>query len=307
MNFLLKKIYLLFLTICVFIHVSSFAQELNCQVQVNFSQVQGTDLKQVADQIQKAVYEFMNNSKWGKDQFLQQEKIDCSILIILEERSGSQLDVYKGRIQVQARRPVFGSSYYTPILNIEDQDFVFRYQQFQQLDFNLNVFQSNLTSVLAFYAYVILASDYDTFSPLGGSEYWQKAQIIVQNAQNADEAGWRPNDKNIRNRYWIAENALQPVFEGIRNCMYDYHRKGLDKMNENVEDARNEIYKALTLLKPVYQARPASFPLQLFFNAKRDEIINIFRGATPEEKTKILELLMLVDPANTTRYAKIQE
>jgi hypothetical protein len=252
MNFLLKKIYLLFLTICVFIHVSSFAQELNCQVQVNFSQVQGTDLKQVADQIQKAVYEFMNNSKWGKDQFLQQEKIDCSILIILEERSGSQLDVYKGRIQVQARRPVFGSSYYTPILNIEDQDFVFRYQQFQQLDFNLNVFQSNLTSVLAFYAYVILASDYDTFSPLGGSEYWQKAQIIVQNAQNADEAGWRPNDKNIRNRYWIAENALQPVFEGIRNCMYDYHRKGLDKMNENVEDARNEIYKALTLLKPVY-------------------------------------------------------
>jgi hypothetical protein len=306
MSHLLKKIYLL-LTFCILNHASSFAQELNCQVQVNFSQVQGTDLKQVADQIQKAVYEFMNNSKWGKDQFLQQEKIDCSILIILEERSGSQLDVYKGRIQVQARRPVFGSSYFTPILNIEDQDFVFRYQQFQQLDFNLNVFQSNLTSVLAFYAYVILASDYDTFSPLGGSEYWQKAQIIVQNAQNADEQGWRPNDKNIRNRYWISENALQPVFEGIRKCMYDYHRKGLDKMNENVEDARNEIYKALTLLKPVYQARPASFPLQLFFNAKRDEIINIFRGATPEEKTKILELLMLVDPANTTRYSKIQE
>jgi hypothetical protein len=306
MNHLLNKIFIL-LTFCIIFHLSSFAQELNCQVQVNFSQVQGTDLKQVADQIQKAVYEFMNNSKWGKDQFLQQEKIDCSILIILEERSGSQLDVYKGRIQVQARRPVFGSSYYTPILNIEDQDFVFRYQQFQQLDFNLNVFQSNLTSVLAFYAYVILASDYDTFSPLGGSEYWQKAQIIVQNSQNADEPGWRPNDKNIRNRYWIAENALQPVFEGIRKCMYDYHRKGLDKMNENVEDARNEIYKALMLLKPVYQARPASFPLQLFFNAKRDEIINIFRGATPEEKNKILELLMLVDPANTTRYAKIQE
>lgn len=306
MNYSIKKIFLsiFFFT---FICYSVDSQELNCQVQVNYSQVQGTDLKQVADQIQKAVYEFMNNSKWGKDQFLQHEKIDCSILIILEERSGSQLDYYKGRIQVQARRPVFGSSFYTPILNIEDQDFAFRYQQFQQLDFNLNVFQSNLTSVLAFYAYVILASDYDTFSPLGGTEFWQKAQIIVQNAQNAEESGWRPNDKNIRNRYWIAENALQPVFEGIRKCMYDYHRKGLDKMNENVEDARNEIYNALTLLKPVYQARPASFPLQLFFNAKRDEIINIFKGAAPEEKTKILELLMLIDPANTTRYTKIQE
>ncbi|MCX8081472.1 MAG: DUF4835 family protein [Bacteroidia bacterium] len=281
------------------------AQELNCQVQVNYSQVQGTDLKQVSDQIQKAVLEFMNNNKWGKDQFLPHEKIDCSILIILEERP--EIDYYKGRIQIQARRPIYGSSYYSPILNIEDQDFAFKYQQFQQLDFNLNTFQSNLTSVLAFYAYVILATDYDTFSPLGGTEYWQKAQIIMQNAQNAAESGWRANERNNRNRYWIVDNALQPVFEGIRKCMYDYHRMGLDKMSENVEDARAEIFKALEKLKPVYQARPASFPLQLFFNAKRDEIINIYRGATPEEKTKVLELLMLVDPANTTRYTKIQE
>jgi hypothetical protein len=281
------------------------AQELNCQVQVNYSQVQGTVLKQVSEQIQKSVFEFMNNTRWGKDPFLPHEKIDCSIFIQLEEMP--ETDYYKGKIQVQARRPVFGSSYFSTTFNFEDPDFAFKYQQFQQLDFNLNVFQSNLTSVLAFYAYLILAVDYDTFSLLGGTEYWQKAQIIVQNAQNAAEEGWRANDKNVRNRYWIAENALQPLFEGIRKCMYYYHRKGLDKMSENVEEGRAEILKALELLKPVYQARPASFPMQLFFNAKRDEIINIFKGATPEEKNKVLELLMLVDPSNTNRYMKIQE
>jgi hypothetical protein len=287
----------------VFLVSSSKAQELNCQVTINSSQIQGTDLKQITDQMQKVIYEFMNNTRWTKDAFTQQEKIDCSVFITLEQRPSN--DIFLGTIQVQSRRPTYKSSHFSTVFNFDDKDFQFQFQQFQQLDFNLNNFQSNLTSVLAFYAHVILAIDYDTFSPLGGTEYWQKAQLIVQNAQSAPEPGWRSNEKTIRNRYWLVENAIQPVFQGIRDCMYDYHRLGLDIMHEKPDDGRVNIVKAIDKLKPVYQNRPVSFNMQLFFNAKADELINIFKGAFPEEKSAMVETLMLLDPSNTTKYMKI--
>ncbi len=278
------------------------AQELNCQVTINSSQVQGTDMKQISDQMQKVIYDFMNNKQWTKDVFTQQEKIDCSIFISLEARSG---DAFQGTLQVQSRRPSFKSSHFSTVFNWDDKDFQFQFQQFTQLDFNLQNFQSNLTSVLAYYAYVILAIDYDTYSPLGGTQYWQNAQLIVLNSQNASEAGWRSNEKTIRNRYWLVENALQPVFQGIRDCNYAYHRNGLDLMHEKVDEGRANIIKALELLKPVYQSRPASFNMQLFFNAKVDELINMFKGGLPDEKTTIVETLTLLDPSNTTKYNKI--
>lgn len=279
------------------------SQELNCQVTINSSQIQGTDLKQITDQMQKVIFEFMNNTRWTKDVYTQQEKIDCSIFITLEQRPTS--DVFLGTIQVQSRRPTYKSSHFSTVFNWDDKDLQFQFQQFTQLDFNLNNFQSNLTSVLAYYAHVILAIDYDTFSPLGGTEYWQKAQLIVQNAQNASEPGWRSNEKTVRNRYWLVENALQPVFQGIRDCNYAYHRNGLDIMFEKPDEGRANIIKAIDLLKPVYQSRPASFNMQLFFNAKVDEIINIFKSAFPEEKSAMVEKLMNLDPSNTTKYMKI--
>lgn len=292
-------------TIIIFILLSAFgfkAQELNCQVTVNSSQVQGTDMKQITDQMQKVIYDFMNNKQWTKDVFTQQEKIDCSIFITLEARSS---DIFSGTIQVQSRRPTYKSSHNSTVFNWDDKDFQFQFQQFTQLDFNLQNFQSNLTSVLAYYAYVIIAIDYDTFSPLGGTVYWQNAQLIVLNAQTVAEPGWRSNEKTIRNRYWLVENTLTPVFQGIRNCNYEYHRKGLDIMHEKVEEGRANIIKALDLLKPVYQSRPASFNMQLFFNAKVDELINMFKAAPPDEKTAIVETLTNLDPANTTKYNKI--
>jgi len=246
----------------------------------------------------------MNNTKWTNDVFNSQEKIECSFFITIKESSGS--DQYSGSIQVQARRPVYKSAYYTQILNIEDDNFQFRFQQFSQLEFNINTFQNNLTSVLAFYAYVVLATDYDSFEPEGGTIYWQKAQQIVNNAQNAPETGWK-SAQSQRNRYWLAENTLQPVFKGVRECMYSYCRNGLDVMYQNADEGRAGILKALDLLKPVYSARPASFIMQVFFNAKRDELINIFKTAPPEDKNKVLETLTLVDPAGTTKYSKIQE
>lgn len=296
------KKYFVLLIIFLFNQLNYFGQELNCQVKINYTQIQGTTNKQIFDQLEKAIYEFMNNKKWTKDIYTTNERIDCSVFINVKEALSTE--DFSGSIQVESRRPVYKSAYYTPMFNYEDDNFQFKFQQFSQLEFNETTFQNNLTSVLAYYAYVVLAVDADSFTPLGGAEYWQKAQLIVNNAQSATEKGWRSSESN-KNRYWLVENALQPVFKGIRNCNYEYCRNGLDIMNEKVEEGRANVLKALDLLKPVYQARPASFPMQLFFNAKADELINIFKGGLPEEKTKVVETLMLVDPANTTKYLKI--
>jgi hypothetical protein len=244
----------------------------------------------------------MNNTKWTSDVFTSQEKIECSMLIIIKQKISTE--DYSASIQVQSTRPVFRSTYRTPVLNFEDDNFEFKFQQFTTLDFNLNTFQNNLTSVLAYYAYVVLAIDYDSFSPLGGTIYWQRAQTIVNNAQGASERGWRSSENN-RNRYWLIENTMQPVFAGIRDCMFQYHLNGLDIMHDKVEEGTPNVLKSLDLLNPVYKARPASFNMQLFFNAKADELINIFKGGLPEEKNKAQELLMQIDPARTTKYIKI--
>ena len=279
------------------------AQELNCQVNVASPQIQGTAEKQIFEQLQKAIFEFMNNTKWTKDNYTTSERIDCSILINVTEKINSEN--YRTTIQIQSRRPIFKSSYFSPLVNYIDENFTFKYVQFQQLEFNLNSYSTNLTSVLAFYAYIIIANDYDTFSNLGGTEYFQKAQIIVTNAQSSGEIGWKSQESN-KNRYWIPENALQPVFTPIRECMYKYHRLGLDMMSDKPDEGRNEILKSMDLLVGVYNNRPATFIMELFFNAKTDEIVNIFSKSLPSEKTKVLETLTTVNPANTSKWNKIQ-
>ncbi|MBX3164486.1 MAG: DUF4835 family protein [Bacteroidetes bacterium] len=284
-------------------HFNLSAQELNCQVSINSDQIQGSVNKQIFEQLKSAIMEFMNNTKWTSEIYAPNEKIECSLFLTISQSSGS--DSYSGKIQVQSRRPVFKSSYHTQAINYEDEYLQFKFQQFTQLQFNLNVFNDNLTSILAYYAYVIIAADNDTFSSLGGTPYWQKAQVVAQNAQSSGDAGWDPS-KSQKNRYWLIENTLQPVFKGIRECMYQYSH-ALDIMNQDVEGGRAELLKSLDLLKPVYTARPASFPMQLFFNAKRDELINIFKGGLPEEKNKAMEVLTMVDPAGTTKYTKILE
>ncbi len=279
------------------------SQELNCQVTVNSTQIQGTTEKQVFDQVQKAVFEFMNNTKWTKDNYTTNERIDCSILINVTNKLSTE--DYKATIQIQSRRPTYKSSYNSPLVNYMDENFVFKFGQFQQLEFNINNYSNNLTSVLAFYAYIIIANDYDTYSNLGGTEYFQKAQLIVSNAQTSGEAGWKSFESN-KNRYWIVENALQPVFQPLRECMYQYHRLGLDIMNDKPDDGRKAILNSTDLLVKVYKDRPASFILELFFNAKADELVNIFSKGFPDEKTKAIENLGRVNPTNSSKYAKIQ-
>lgn len=297
---MLKRLFIIF---AIFISNTFLAQELNCQVSVVAPQIQGTTEKQIFEQMQKSIFEFMNNTRWTKDNFTTPERIDCSILINVTSKLSA--DDYKATIQIQSRRPVFKSSYYSPVVNYIDENFYFKYQQFQQLEFNINTFSNNLTSVLAFYAYVIIGNDYDTFSSLGGTEYFQKAQLIVSNAQSAVEVGWKSFESN-KNRYWIAENVLQPVYQPIRECSYQYHRLGLDIMTDQADNGRKEILNSTDLLLKVYKDRPASFPMELFFNAKVDEIVNVFTKGFPDEKAKAVETLTKVDPANSTKYFKIQ-
>ncbi len=278
-----------------------FAQELNCKVQVLSQQIQGTD-KRVFETLQTALFEFMNNRKWTPDNFKNEERIDCSVLINITERPSTE--EFKATIQVQSRRPIFKTSYNSTVLNFNDQDFQFKYLENQPLDFQDNLFVSNLTSVMAFYAYTIVGMDYDTYSLNGGTPYLQKALQIVNNAQSTPEPGWRAFESN-RNRYWLINNMLDAPFINIRTCLYNYHLKGLDIMSDNKDGGRAIILESLLTLKSVHQTRPLSFSMQLFFNAKADEIINIFKGAYPDEKSKLITLLNDIDPTNSNKYQKI--
>lgn len=279
------------------------AQELNCRVTVNATPAaQQVVDKRVFQSLQKQVYEFMNNTQWTTDQFKRDEKIDCNLLINITKVNPP--DEFDATITVQSERPIFNSSYKSVMLNYQDNDFTFRYLEFQQFLYSDNSFLSNLTSVLAYYAHVIIAMDYDSYAPKGGSPFWTKAQSIVQFAQNAPEKGWRSSD-GFRNRYWFVENILNPVFEPMRDCNYNWHMKGMDVMYDQLDNGRTAILDCLDLLQKVHKARPASFNMQVFFNAKAQEIVNIFSEALPADKNRAINVLNQIDATNQNKYAKI--
>ncbi len=280
----------------------AFSQELNCQVTVNSSQIAGTD-KRVFDAMQTAIYEFMLTRKWTNENFKVEERIDCSILINITEKIGT--DEFRGSLQIQARRPVYKTSYNTALLNFNDQDIYFKYTEAQPLEFIENTYSNNLTSILAFYAYLVIGMDYDSFALNGGTPYLQKALAVVNNAQGSSVQGWKAFDSD-KNRYWLINNMLDATYTSMREAMYNYHRKGLDVMADNKDAGRAEILASLVELKKVHQVKPLSFSLQIFFIAKADEIVNIFCGGFPDEKTKIVTLLNEIDPTNSNKYTKIQ-
>ena len=277
------------------------AQELNCQVQVLTQQISGTD-KRVFEALQTAIFEFLNNKKWTNESFKTEERIDCSILINITEKVSN--DEFRATLQVQARRPIFKTSYNSPLLNYNDNDIQFKYIENQALDFTENTYTSELTSILAFYANLIIGMDYDTFSLNGGTSYLQKALSVVNSAQSASGKGWKAFDGD-KNRYWIINNMLDASFVSLRECMYNYHRKGLDEMVDNKESGRAAILESLLDLKKVHEAKPLSFSLQFFFNAKSDEIINIFSGGFSDEKSRAVNILNEIDPTNSNKYQKI--
>ena len=281
-------------------------QELKCNIQVNSSKIQGTN-KTAFQTLQTALYEFMNNTSWTENVYAPEERIECNIQINISEQIGS--DQYKGTIQVQSRRPIFGSSYNTVMLNFLDNDMDFKYIEFDKLEFNLNSFQSNLTSVLAYYAYIIIGLDYDSFSFKGGSDYFLKAEKIANNAQNAQEKGWKPYEGSRKNRYWLIENILNEKYSPVREVNYRYHRQGLDRMYDKTTEGRTEIAESLTSIQKVYRVKPDQylFLLQVFFDAKSDELVNIFSESYTSEKTRVYNILSEVDPTRVDSYKKIME
>ena len=298
----MKKISIL-LVLIFLLSVSSFAQELRCNVTVSSQRIQGAN-QNLFRTMQSDLYEFMNNRKWTEHVYSYDEKIRCNILIRLDEQIS--VDEFRGSIQVQLTRPTFNSSYETTILNIKDNDFHCKYVEFQPLEYNETSNRDNLTNILAYYAYVILGFDYDTFSPEGGTPYFEKAQAIVNNSQNAREKGWKAFESE-RNRYWLLENILNKSYSDYRNCMYTYHRDGLDLMSERAEEGRANIANSLRDIQKVFRRRPSVYILQMFFDSKSDELVNIFSKSFPDERNRVMAILNEVDPSNGSKYEKIAE
>lgn len=283
-----------------------WAQELRCNIQVNTQKIQGTN-RTVFQTLQTSLYEFMNNTAWTNHVYGFDERIECNIMLNITEQLGS--DEYKGTLQIQARRPVFNSSYNTTMLNFLDNNLHFRYREFDKIEFTETSHLSNLSSTLAFYAYIILGIDYDSYSNLGGNEYFLKAEKIVTNAQNAPERGWKAYEGNRKNRYWMVENLLNSKYRPLREVYYRYHRQGLDRMSEKPTEGRAEIAESLALLQKVYREKPDPylFGLQLFFDAKNDELVNVFSESFPTEQARVVNILIEVDNPNASKYKTILE
>lgn len=295
---LVNKIFLLFmfniLGFCV------FAQELNCNIQINSDQVQGTN-KSVFNTLQKSMTEFVNNRRWTEMTYATDERIECSMNIIVKKVED---DMFVTEIQIQSRRPVFNSSYNSTLFNYKDNEYVFQYKEFDQLEMTENTINSNLTAVLAYYAYLIIGYDMDSFSRMGGTPFFQIAESIVNAAQAADLPGWKAFE-SPRNRYALINNILDEAFKKYRNFFYEYHRLGLDEMTANATNARARIMTGLPLLREANRARPSAVLISSFLDAKNDELINIFSKATEKEKTEAVQILTDVNPTGANRYERI--
>lgn len=280
---------------------SGRAQELNCIVSINSSQVQTSD-RGIFDDMKVAIEQFMNGRKWTGDSFKSHEKINCTLLITITKMPA--IGNFTASVQVQSARPVFNSNYSSLIFNFADRDWEFEYIESLPLEYNDNAFTSNLTSMLAFYAYVILGFDYDTFSELGGTTYFQKALNVVNNAQQSLRPGWQQLGSN-RNRYWLIENIINPQMQELRKAMYSYHRLGLDTFDQDPDKSRQVILGGLKEIQKIRDINPNSILIVGFLDAKSKEVANIFSDGNIQIRREAYDVITAIDPTNNTLYAKI--
>jgi len=295
----MKKIYLLFLIIIC--NVTLNAQELKAQVIVNSDLVNQTN-QQIFKTLERSLNEFINSQVWTSQDFLSQEKIRCSFVLNLSSYSNDQ---FEATLQVQSQRPIFDTNYDSPILNYIDRDIVFSYQEFQPLYFNESSFESNLVSLISFYVYVILGLDADSFSLNGGDAHYERARQIVNLAQTSASKGWRPSD-GTRNRFWLVDALRSNTFKEYRQSLYTFHRQGLDQMTTDPLEAKGQIMSALNQLEPLYQRRPNAFLLQLFFDAKVEEIVNLFQEGPKVDFKATEEVLKKIAPFFAARWKEIK-
>lgn len=283
------------------------AQELNCSVTINSDQIEGSN-KQVYSTLETSIEEYMNQNRWTNMTFAEQEKIECSMMIIVKSVTDN---LYTCEMTLQSKRPVYGTTYTTPLLNLNDASFNFTYQEFDRIEYQQNQFTTNLTAMLAYYCYLIIGHDMDSYQRLGGTPYFQACEEICNACQSAsmdniEQKGWLAFDSN-RNRYALINNLLDEAFSKYRNYYYDYHRLGLDEMSANVTNGRARIAEGIPVLKEAYRARPATYVINTFLDAKAEELVDIFRKGTDKEKTDVYNLLMDIDPTRQNTYDKINQ
>lgn len=280
------------------------AQELNCRVNINYSSLSTTPTP-VFQSLQTDVTAFLNERHWTNHHYEPNERIECNVMITITEFNG--VDRFTGTIQVNLSRPVFMTSYNSPLFTFKEGDgkFTFRYLEGENLQFIDNTVTSNLTQVLAFYAYIILGYDYDTFSPLGGTEYFKKALRVALTAQGSGHEGWSTADSKQNSRYNLVDALLDKRFENLRLGEYYYHRQGLDVMPSDPNAARRKMLEALKSIQRSERAKPNSLVVSLFFTAKSDEIVNVFSESPVTEKNEVLQILKELDVTNMAKYQKI--
>jgi hypothetical protein len=249
--------------------------------------------------MENAITQLMNTRRWTNFNYAPAERIDCNMLLTINQQDNASH--FKGTLQVIYSRPVYGTDYLSPVLDILDNNIEFDFLENTQIDFAPERFTSNLSSVIAFYAYYVLGVDADTFTSMGGTDFYELAQQVVNNAQNAAEAGWKAFEEQ-KNRYWLIDNQQQAVFRPLRELLYSYHRDGFDKMSTDPVNGRKAIVTAIEKLKSVHQAKPSSYNLQVMFNAKYSELIDLFKGAEPQERGKVYNTLQIIDPGHINQY-----
>jgi Domain of unknown function (DUF4835) len=289
------------LSIACLIAGSAFTQDIEFQININTPKLQTTDPR-VFESLANSIRDFVDNINWSDDIFEAEERIKCNVQLTIREELSS--NTFSADMAIQAVRPVYGSSYETILLSHVDKDVSFRYEEFQPLIYSRNSYQDNLSSIIAFYINIILGMDYDTFSPFGGESFFQTANEILNVVPPAATQlfpGWRSLDGR-RNRYWIIENILSPKFRTYRSAMYDYHRQGLDIMNEDQNTGRAVILQSLEAISAVNRSYPNSMLIQMFANAKSSEVIEIFKNGTRDEKTKVRSIMSRIDAPNASRY-----
>ncbi len=297
----MNKILAIVLLLTFFQHVSIHAQEINCNVSVNAEKIQATD-RRVFETMQKDIATFINTRKWTDDAFETEEQIKCNVLITLEKGSVTGGN-YEGSIQIQSLRPVYGTGYESVLINFLDRSFQFEYRESIQMNFNENSFLSNLTSVLGYYVNIIIGLDYDSFSPMGGSAYFEKARNILNTAMGS-APGW-DEGKDYNGRYWLQENMNHQQLTEFREGFYKYHRIALDSFEENQDEKRKEILEFLKVMRQTNILKPYSIIIRSFFLAKSDELVGIFSKGDMKAREEALRILRELDPLNSEKYQRI--
>ncbi|MEE3999394.1 DUF4835 family protein [Tenacibaculum sp. FZY0031] len=291
-----------FIVFLLSVAFSSYSQELNATVIINSDKVQSSN-KQVYQTLQKALTEFINDKQWTNRNFKQQERINCAFNIIINEQNGSN---FSGTLQVQSTRPVYNSTYATPVLNINDTNFNFRYNEFDPLIYNPTIYESNLISTIAFYVYTILGVDADTFALKGGETYLKQAENIMLLAQSNGESGWQ-NQVGKQNRFALIDNLLSSKFSTLRSIYYNYHRNGFDNFTDNKNLAKEAIEKSVLDLDKMHNITIGNYMIRVFLDAKGDEIVNVFSdGVTSRNQSQMITVLNKVAPTYKDKWKNLQ-